>query len=114
MLRMFGPLKFPSSPKFTIHSQSSSAKFTQADLLQQVPASLKRTSEKGSSSWLTVLSLQEHGFSPPFMMPLLSGVVGSLLDFLSIVLVGLSFQLNTDLHAQREDFLSYDTMKSMI
>ena len=49
------------------HLKSSNAKSTQADLLQQAPASLQRSielaSEKGASGWLTVLPLQEHGFA---------------------------------------------------
>ena len=49
------------------HLKSSNAKSTQADLLQQAPASLRRSielaSEKGASGWLTVIPLQEHGFA---------------------------------------------------
>ena len=47
--------------------QSSNSLSAKADLLEKVLAILKRSvelaSEKGTSSWLTVLPWQEHGFS---------------------------------------------------
>ena len=41
-------------------------------------------------------------------------MLGINLDFLIIVLVELSFLLSSHLHAQREDLVPYDTMKSVI
>ena len=49
------------------HLKSSNSLSAKADLTGRAPANLKRSvelaSEKGTSSWLTVLPWQEHGFS---------------------------------------------------
>ena len=47
--------------------KSSNSLSAKAELLERAPANLKRSvelaSERGASSWLTVLAWQEHGFS---------------------------------------------------
>jgi len=61
----------------------------------QASPSLKRAlelaSKWGASNWLTVLSVQEHGFTlhkTAFHDAILSSMVGILLDFQLIALVG--------------------------
>jgi len=62
--------------------------------MEQTSPSLKRAlklvSEQGASNWLTVLPVQKHGFTlhkKVFLMPLLCGMVGILLDIQHIALV---------------------------
>jgi len=63
--------------------------------------------EKGASSWLIALPVQEHGFSlhkTAFVMHSLCDMVGYLLVHHLIVLAEPAFQWIMPCHAQRADF----------
>ena len=66
-------------------SRNAQYKRSAADLKTTLPPQLQRAmdlaAEKGASSWLTVLLIEEHGFSVPFSMRLHCGMVGHIQSY---------------------------------